>query len=76
MVDENKKKIGSYKTLRVYMKSECVYDITHYFVRTSLDRLHDRTADQMLQAARSGNRTSSRATATRRGLQSRNTNSR
>ena len=54
MVDENKKKIGSYKTLRVYMKSECVYDVTHYFVRTFLDRQHDRTADQMLQAARSG----------------------
>ena len=53
MVDENKKKIGSYKTLRVYMKSECVYDVTHYFVRTFLDRQHDRTADQMLQAARS-----------------------
>ena len=52
-MDYNRKKIGSYKTLSVYMKSECVFDITYYFVRTFLNRAHDRTVDQMQQAARS-----------------------
>ena len=44
----------SYKTLLVFRKSECVYDITFYFVSRFLDRCHDRTVDQMQQAARSG----------------------
>ena len=52
----------SYKTLLVFRKSECVYDITFYFVSRFLDRFvsrfldrcHDRTVDQMQQAARSG----------------------
>ena len=44
----------SYKTLIVFRKSECVYDITFYFVSRFLDRGHDRTVDQMQQAARSG----------------------
>ena len=35
------------------MKSECVFDITYYFVRAFLNRAHDRTVDQMQQAARS-----------------------
>ena len=48
-----RKRPGSYKTLFVYQKSECVYDITYYFVSHFLDRTHDRTADQMQQAARS-----------------------
>ena len=52
-MDYNRKKIGSYKTLSVYMKSECVFDITYYFVRAFLNRAHDRTVDQMQQAARS-----------------------
>lgn len=48
-----RKRPGSYKTLFVYQKSECVFDITYYFVNHFLDRGHDRTADQMQQAARS-----------------------
>lgn len=44
----------SYKTLIVFRKSECVYDITFYFVSRFLERSHDRTVDQMQQAARSG----------------------
>ena len=51
--DYSRKRPGSYKTLFVYQKSECVYDITYYFVNHFLDRTHDRTADQMQQAARS-----------------------
>lgn len=47
-------KPDSYRTLRVFGKSECVYDITFYFVSRFLDRSHDRTVDQMQQAARSG----------------------
>lgn len=46
-------KPDSYKTLVVYCKSECIYDVTYYFVTHFLDRAHDRTADQMQQAARS-----------------------
>lgn len=53
-MDYNNKKIDSYTTLTAYKKAECVYDITFYFVRAFLDRVHDRTADQMQQAARSG----------------------
>lgn len=53
-MDDGKKRIDSYKSLTVYRKAECVYDITFYFVRVFLDRGHDRTADQMQQAARSG----------------------
>lgn len=47
-------KQDSYRTLRVFSKSECVYDITFYFVNRFLDRGRDRTVDQMQQAARSG----------------------
>ena len=53
-MDYSKKKIGSYKTLLAYQKAECVYDITFYFVNRFLNRAHDRTVDQMQQAARSG----------------------
>ena len=53
-MDYNKKNPGSYKTLLAFRKSECVFDITYYFVRMFLDRSHDRTVDQMQQAARSG----------------------
>lgn len=53
-MDYSKKKIGGYKTLLAYQKAECVYDITFYFVNRFLDRAHDRTVDQMQQAARSG----------------------
>lgn len=47
-------KISSYKTLLVYQKSVCVFDITYYFVSRFMNRHNDRTADQMQQAARSG----------------------
>lgn len=53
-MEEGYKKIGSYKTLLAYQKSECAFDITHYFVGKFLQRKNDRTADQMQQAARSG----------------------
>lgn len=48
------KQPGSYKTLKAYQKAVCIYDITFYFVQMFLDKVRDRTADQMLQAARSG----------------------
>ena len=53
-MEDYQKKPGSYKTLKAYQKSECVFDITYYFVEHFLDRGHDRTVDQMQQAARSG----------------------
>ena len=53
-MEDYQKRPGSYKSLKAYQKSECVYDITYYFVEHFLDRGHDRTADQMQQAARSG----------------------
>jgi four helix bundle suffix protein len=46
-------KVDSYRTLGVYQKSVCVFDVTYVFVDRFLDRAHDRTADQMQQAARS-----------------------
>lgn len=46
--------IGSdYSKYIVYQKSECIYDITFFFVSKFLQR-GDRTIDQMVQAARSG----------------------
>ena len=53
-MEDYQKEPGSYKSLKAYQKSECVYDITYYFVEHFLDRIHDRTVDQMQQAARSG----------------------
>lgn len=44
---------GDYKTLIVYQKAECVYDVTYYFALHFLEK-GDRTIDQMIQAARSG----------------------
>lgn len=44
---------GFYRNLRVYKVAEIIYDITYIFVRRFLQK-GDRTADQMLQAARSG----------------------
>ena len=43
----------SYKSLSIYQKSECIYDVTFYFVNNFLNKSKDRTVDQMLQAARS-----------------------
>ena len=53
MADEQRN-IDGYKSLKVYQKTVCVYDITIYFVEHFMDRGHDRTVDQMQQAARSG----------------------
>ena len=53
MADEHRN-IDGYKSLKVYQKAVCVFDITAYFVTHFMDRGHDRTVDQMQQAARSG----------------------
>ena len=53
-MNEKHKKIDSYRTLLAFQKAECVFDITFYFVNRFMDRAHDRTVDQMQQAARSG----------------------
>ena len=47
------KQKSSYRNLKVYQKTECIYDITFFFTRKYLSR-GDRTVDQMVQAARSG----------------------
>lgn len=44
---------GNFRQLIAYQKAECVYDVTYYFAHKYLDP-HDRTIDQMIQAARSG----------------------
>ena len=46
--------LGDYKKLVAFQKSECIYDITVYFVDHYLPKIGDRTVDQMKQAARSG----------------------
>lgn len=43
---------GNYRDLKVYKKSECIYDITYHFAHKYLEK-GDRTIDQMVQAARS-----------------------
>ena len=43
---------GNYRDLKVYKKSECIYDITFHFAHRFLEK-GDRTIDQMVQAARS-----------------------
>lgn len=45
---------GNYKNLIAFQKSECIYDITYYFLEHYLPKIGDRTVDQMKQAARSG----------------------
>lgn len=44
---------GDCRNLKVYRKTECIYDITYHFAHRYLER-SDRTVDQMIQAARSG----------------------
>ena len=44
---------GNYRELRSFQKAEIVYDLTYRFCERFL-RQGDRTADQMVQAARSG----------------------
>ena len=46
-------KRGNFKSLRVYKVSKIIYDITYLFTKRFLSP-HDRTTDQMVQAARSG----------------------
>lgn len=45
---------GDYKKLIAFQKTECIYDVTLYFVEHYLPKIGDRTVDQMKQAARSG----------------------
>ena len=45
---------GDYKKLIAFQKSECIYDMTCYFIEHYLPQIGDRTVDQMKQAARSG----------------------
>ena len=42
---------GDYKNLIAFQKTECIYDITLYFVEHYLPKIGDRTVDQMVQAA-------------------------
>ncbi|MDE5869182.1 MAG: four helix bundle suffix domain-containing protein [Muribaculaceae bacterium] len=44
---------GKFEDWNVYKLSLIITDITDLFVKTYLDRYHDRTVDQMVQAARS-----------------------
>ncbi|MDE5553908.1 MAG: four helix bundle suffix domain-containing protein [Muribaculaceae bacterium] len=44
---------GNYRSLIVFQKTECIYDITYYFAHKYFAK-GDRTIDQMIQAARSG----------------------
>lgn len=45
---------GRYDDLIVYRKSERICDVTDYFGQISMNRVKDRTVDQMIQTARSG----------------------
>lgn len=45
---------GDYKNLIAFRKTECIYDVTLFFVEHYLPKIGDRTVDQMKQAARSG----------------------
>ena len=45
---------GRYDDLIVYRKSERICDVTDYFGQIFMNRVKDRTVDQMIQAARSG----------------------
>ena len=53
MSNLKQEKPDSYKTLAIYQKSECIYDVTYHFVNNFLNKSKDRTVDQMVQAARS-----------------------
>ena len=44
---------SNYKRLLSYQKTVVIYDLTYYFCNRFVDK-HDRTFDQMIQAARSG----------------------
>ncbi|MBQ7741586.1 MAG: hypothetical protein IJT90_01485 [Bacteroidaceae bacterium] len=38
---------GDYKNLIAFQKTECIYDITLFFVEHYLPKIGDRTVDQM-----------------------------
>lgn len=46
-------RVGNYKKLLSYQKTNVIFEMTYYFCHTYLQR-GDRTIDQMVQAARSG----------------------
>lgn len=48
------RRFGEYRTLYFYRKSKVIYDLTFHFCERFITEYHDRTKDQMVQAARSG----------------------
>lgn len=48
------RRFGEYRTLYFYRKSKVIYDLTFHFCDRFVTEYHDRTKDQMVQAARSG----------------------
>ena len=52
MATEKIRGFGGYRNLLCYRKAEWIYDATFWFCRNHLEK-HDRTAGQMIQAARS-----------------------
>ena len=44
---------GDYKRLIAFQKSECIYDITNYFIEHYLPKIGDRKVNQMSQVRRS-----------------------
>lgn len=48
------RRFGDYRTLYFYRKSKVIYDLTFHFCDRFVTEYHDRTKDQMVQAARSG----------------------
>lgn len=47
-------RFGDYRKLYFYRKSKVIYDLTFHFCDKFVTEYHDRTKDQMVQAARSG----------------------
>jgi len=48
------KRLGDYRQLFFYKKSKVIFDLTFHFADLYVTDYHDRTKDQMIQAARSG----------------------
>lgn len=47
-------RFGDYRQMYFYRKSRVIYDLTFHFCDRYITEYHDRTKDQMIQAARSG----------------------
>lgn len=47
-------RMGDYRQLYFYKKSKVIFDLTFHFCDRFITEYHDRTKDQMVQAARSG----------------------